>query len=91
MSVIEHATLAPVDVYTKPDPVIELMPAPVIEYIAPSAAESYPSFVSSFVQIHEAVTDSENPKFSITDDKTSQVSVERIQEQSARLRFGDFC
>merc|ERR1712136_424137 len=66
---IEHATFAPVDVYTKPDPVIELMPAPVI--------------VPSFVQIHEAVTDSENPKFSITDDKTSQVSVERIQEQSA--------
>ena len=63
VSVIEHATFAPVDVYTKPDPVIELMPAPVIEYIAPSAAESYPSFVPSFVQIHEAVTDSEKSKF----------------------------
>ena len=36
VSVIEHAT--------KPDPVIDLMPAPVIEYIAPSAAVSYPSF-----------------------------------------------
>ena len=79
----EHATFAPVDVYTKTDPVVELTPTPVIEHIAPSAAESYPSFVPSFVQIHEAVTDSENPKFSITDDKTSQVSVERIQEQSA--------
>ena len=45
VSVIEHATLAPVDVYTKPAPVIELMPAPVIEYIVPSAAESYASFV----------------------------------------------
>ena len=63
VSVIEHATFAPVDVYTKPAPVIELMPAPVIEHIAPSAAESYPSFVPSFDQIHEAVTDSENSKF----------------------------
>ena len=61
VSVIEHATLAPVDVYTKPAPVIELMSAPVIEYIAPSAAVSYPSFFPSFDQIHEAVTDSENP------------------------------
>ena len=83
VSEIQHTTLAPVDVFTKTASVIDLMPTPVIEYIAPSAAESYPSFVPSFVQIHEAVTDSENPKFSITDDKTSQVSVGRIQEQSA--------
>ena len=59
------------------------MPAPVIEYIAPSAAVSHPSFFPSFDQIHEAVTDSENPQFSITADETSQMSVERIQEQSA--------
>ena len=63
----EHATLAP----------------PVIEYIAPSAAVSYPSFFPSLDQIHEAVTDSENPQFSITADETSKMSVERIQEQSA--------
>ena len=78
MSVIEHATLAPVDVYTKTAPVIDLMPAPVIEYIAPSVAVSYPSFCPSIDQIHEAVTDSENPQFSITADETSQMSVERI-------------
>ena len=77
---IEHATLAPVDVYTTPAPVIELMPAPVIEYIAPSPAVSYPSFLV-------------NPQFSIHADETSQMPVvvqeipevqvvERIQEQS---------
>ena len=55
----------------------------MIEYIAPSAAVSYPSFLPSFDQIHEAVTDSENPQFSITADETSKMSVERIQEQSA--------
>ena len=38
--VVEHGTLAPVDVYTTPAPVIELMPAPVIE---PSSAVSCPS------------------------------------------------
>ena len=107
VSVIEHASLASVDVYTTPAPVIELMPAPVIEYIAPSLAVSYPSFFPSFDQIHEAVTDLENPQFSITADETSQMPVqeipelqvlERIQEQSAvsdfvecRLRFCDFC
>ena len=83
VSVIEHATLAPVDVYTKPAPVIDLMPALVIEYIAPSVAVSSSSFFPSFDQIHEAVTDSENPQFSITADETSQMSMERIQEQSA--------
>jgi len=83
VSVIEHATLAPVGVFTKTASMIDLMPAPVIEYIAPSAAVSYPSFFPSFDQIHEAVTDSENPQFSITADETSQMSVERIQEQSA--------
>jgi len=55
----------------------------VIEYIAPSVAASYPSFFPSFDQIHEAVTDSENPQFSINADETSKMSVERIQEQSA--------
>ena len=83
VSVIEHATLAPVDVYTKTAPEIDLMPTPVIEYIAPSAAVSYPSFFPSFDQIHEVVTDSEKPQFSITADETSKMSVERIQEQSA--------
>ena len=83
VSVIEHATLAPVDVYTKPASEIDLMPTPVIEYIAPSAAVSYPSFLPSIDQIHEAVTDSEKPQFSITADETSKMSVERIQEQSA--------
>ena len=75
VSVIEHPTLAPVDVYKKPD----LMPTPVIEYIAPSAAESYPSIFPSFDQIHEVVTDSEKLQFSITADETSKMSVERIQ------------
>ena len=83
VSVFEHATPTPVDMYTKPAPVIDFIPTPVIEYIAPSAAVSYPSFLPSIDQIHEAVTDSENPQFSITADETSKMSVERIQEQSA--------
>ena len=58
VSVIEHATLAPVDVYTKTAPVVDLMPAPVIQYIAPSAAVSYPSFFPSFDQIHESLINS---------------------------------
>ena len=44
---IGHAMLTPVDVYTKTAPVIEPMAAPVIEYIAPSLAVSYPSAFSS--------------------------------------------
>ena len=83
VSVIEHTTLAPVDVYTKTAPVVDLMSAPVIEYIAPSAAVSYPSFLLSIDQIHEAVTDSEKPQFSINADEISQMSVGRIHEQSA--------
>ena len=90
--VIQNATLAPVDMYTTPAPVIELMPTPVIEYIAPSPAESYPSFFPLFVQLNEAITGLVNPQFSITDAETSQVPVvvqeiaevqvvERIQEQ----------
>ena len=59
------------------------MPTPVIEYIAPSAAVFYPSFLPSIDQSHEAVTDSEKPQFSITADETSKMSVERTQEQSA--------
>ena len=44
VSVIEHATRAPVDVYTAPARMIEhVAPAPVIEYIAPSPAVSCPS------------------------------------------------
>ena len=42
--VIEHSTLAPVDVYTTPSLVIELMPAPLIEYSAPSLAVSFPTY-----------------------------------------------
>ena len=84
VSVIEHATFAPVDVYTKPDPVIDLMPAPVIENIAPSAAESYPSFVPSFVQIHEAVT-------FIIDDRTFTGVSGTDTGTECRFRFGDFC
>merc|ERR1712136_528512 len=42
-----HAMLTPVDVYTKTAPVIEPMVAPVIEYIAPSPAVSYPTAFSS--------------------------------------------
>ena len=83
VSVIEHATLALVDVYTKPASEIDLMPTPVIEYIAPSAAVFYPSFLPSIDQSHEAVTDSEKLQFSITADETSKMSVERMQEQSA--------
>ena len=90
---IEHATLAPVNVYTTPAPVIELMLAPVIEYIAPSPAISYPSFFPSFSQLDEAITGLVKPQFSITADETSQVPVvvqeipevqlvHRIQEQS---------
>ena len=48
MSMIGHAMLTPVDVYTKPAPVIEPMVAPVIEYIAPSPAVSYPTAFPSF-------------------------------------------
>ena len=59
------------------------MPAPVIEYIAPSVAASHPSFCPSIDQIHEAVTDSERPQFSITADEISQMSVERIHELGA--------
>ena len=55
------ATVAPVDVYTTPAPVIDLMPTPVIEYIAPSAAVSYPSFFPSFSQPNEAITGLVNP------------------------------
>ena len=69
---IEREALASVDVYTKPAPVIELMPAPVIEYIAPSPAVSYPSAVSSVGVV--------NPQFSITADKTSQMPVQEIPE-----------
>ena len=76
MSVIEHATLAPVDVYTKPAPVIELMPAPVIEYIAQSPAVSYPSAFSSVDGLNGVV----NPQFSITADETSQMPVQEIPE-----------
>merc|ERR1719383_1491837 len=76
-----HAMLTPVD--TKTAPVIKSMAAPVIEYIAPSVAASYPSFCPSFDQIHEAVTDSENPQFSINADEISQMSVGRIHEQGA--------
>ena len=47
MSMIGHAMLTPVDVYTKTVPVIEPMVAPVIEYIAPSPAVSYPTAFSS--------------------------------------------
>ena len=84
VSETEHATPTPVDVCTAPARMIEhVAPAPVIEYIAPSAAVSYPSFFPSFDQIHEAVADSEKPQFSITADETSQMPVERIQEQSA--------
>ena len=44
VSVIEHATRAPVDVYTAPARMIEhVAPARVIEYIAPSPAVSCPS------------------------------------------------
>ena len=78
------ATVAPVDVYTKPAPVIDLMPTPVIEYIAPSAAVSYPSFFPSFDQIHEAVTDMSVPTVrqqrNVQEIPGTQV-VERIQKQ----------
>ena len=74
VSVIEHATLAPVDVYTKPAPVMEPMPAPVIEYIAPSPAVSYPSAFSSVDGLNGVV----NPQFSITADETSQMPVQEI-------------
>ena len=47
MFMIGHEMLTPVDVYTKTAPVIEPMAAPVIEYIAPSPAVSYPSAFSS--------------------------------------------
>ena len=77
------ATVAPVDVYTRPAPVIDFIPTPVIEYITPSAAVSYPSFLPSFDQIHEVVTDSEKPQFSITADETS-----KITGAECRLRFG---
>ena len=60
VSVFEHATLAPVDVYTRPAPVIDLMPTPVIEHIAPSAV-SDSTILPSFDQIHEAVTDMSVP------------------------------
>merc|ERR1712136_415206 len=84
--VIEHATLAPVDVYTKPAPVIELMPAPVTKYIAPYPAVSYPSAFSPVDKLDGVV----NPQISITADETSQMQdqeipelhvVEQIQEQ----------
>ena len=84
--VIEHVT---VDTYAAP---AHLAPAPVIEYIAPSLAVSYPSFGPLFSQLDEAITDLANPQFSITADETSQVPVvvqeipevqvtERIHEQ----------
>ena len=44
MSMIGHAMLTPVDVYTKTAPVIEPMVAPVIEHIAPSISCSILSF-----------------------------------------------
>merc|ERR1712136_309027 len=72
MSMIEHATLTPVDVYTKTAPVIEPMAAPVIEYIAPSSAVSYPSAFSSVDEPNGVV----NPQFSITADETSQMPVQ---------------
>ena len=58
------------------------MPAPVIEFIAPSPAVSYPSFFPSFGQINEVITGLVNPQFSITADETSQmpVAVEEIPE-----------
>ena len=76
VSVIERATFAPVDVYTKPAPVIEHMPAPVIEYIAPSPAVSYPSAFSTVDGLNGVV----NPQFSITADETSQMPVQEIPE-----------
>ena len=78
------ATVAPVDVYTKPAPVIDLMPTPVIEYIAPSAAVSYPSFFPSFDQIHGARVSvpvvQEQMNVQVIPDAHV---VERIQEQIA--------
>ena len=67
------------------------MPAPVIEYIAPSPAVSYPSFFPSVGQLNEAITGLVNPQFPITADETPHVPVvvqeipevqvvERIQE-----------
>merc|ERR1719414_1426383 len=72
MSMIGHAMLTPVDVYTKTAPVIEPMVAPVIEYIAPSPAVSYPSAFSSVDRLNGVV----NPQFSITADETSQMPVQ---------------
>ena len=70
MSMIGHAMLTPVDVYTKTAPVIEPMAAPVIEYIAPS-----PAF-SSVDRLNGVV----NPQFSIAADETSQMTVQEIPE-----------
>ena len=73
------ATVAPVDVYTTPPPVIDLMPSPVIEHITPSAV-SY----SSFGQIHEARVSvpvvQEQRNMQVIPD--AQV-VEQVQEQIA--------
>ena len=52
------------------------MPAPVIEYIAPSPAVSYPSAFSSVDGLNGVV----NPQFSITADETSQMPVQEIPE-----------
>merc|ERR1719414_534366 len=76
MSMIGHAMLAPVDVYTKTAPVIEPMVAPVVEYIAPSPAVPYPSAFSPLDKLNGVV----NPQFSITADETSQMPVQEIPE-----------
>ena len=69
-----------------------MWPAPVIDYIAPSPAVSYPSFFPSFDEINEAISCVVNLQFPITADETSRMLVvvqeipevqfmERIQEQ----------
>ena len=84
-----HVYSACAPVYAAP---VRLAPAPVIEYIEPSPAVSYPSFFPSFSLSNEAITVLVNPQFSITADETSQVQVvvqevpeiqvvERIKEQ----------
>ena len=62
---------APTVSYTTPVPVIEHMPALVIEYIAPPPAESFLSFSLP----NEAITGLVNPQISISTDETSQVQV----------------
>ena len=77
------ATVAPVDVYTTPAPVIDLLPTLVIEHIAPSAV-SDSTILPSFAQIHEAVTDMSVPTVrqqgNVQEIPGTQV-VKRIQKQ----------